>query len=665
MPYYWRPWRYRRRRRIWRRRARGPFRKRFWRRRQYRVRKKAKKITVKQWQPSTIKRLKIKGPYPLFQGTTERLGNNMTQWLDSIAPHLIPGGGLFSITQFNLNCFYELHKKARNWWTQSNCTLPLIRYSGCKFKLYRSTNVDYVFVWATCGDLSASQKLYQSTQPGILLMNHRKIIVRCLENTKNKKPYKIVKIQPPAMFQNKWYFQKEIANIPLVLIITAACSLDRFYTPANSISNTIGFESLNTEFFQNHNFKTPNITTGYKPNNEFSLYALTDHTDFDKANYHNIIFLGNTKDYDTGLKIDEVTGANLNTWELKCNKYFSTMSCWGNPFITAYFNEDFPGYIVTKKSLNEVRQLAIANSGNNKLSQDNAFTKLSQPLTWHCRYNPQQDASHNAVFFSPNTGNPIPWQQPNDERLITDGLPLWLLLHGLLDYHAKAVDIQRLTTDYILTIVSDYISPTRHTYYVPIDQDFFKGRSPYETQDGYKTLSDIQNWHLKVNFQLQTINKILATGPASPKLPEKITAEAHALYTFYFKLGGCPAPMDNVCDPAKQPTFPTPGNILSSTLLQSPETPIEYYLSSFDERRGQLTEPARKRLKTDYSTKDIIFQPTGHTSTEVPTRAPQETSSEDSSEEEKDQETLEWNLQQHKRKQRKLRKRILQLLNLT
>nr|UGV36496.1 MAG: ORF1 [TTV-like mini virus] len=665
MPYYWRPWYRRRRRRLWRRRARKAIRRRFWRRRHHWVRKpkrKAKKITVKQWQPSTIKRLKVRGPYPLFQGTTQRLGNNMTQYLDSIAPHLIPGGGLMSITQFSLNCLYELHKKARNWWTQSNCQLPLIRYSGCKIKLFRSTNTDYVFVYATCGDMKASEKMYQSTQPGVLLMNKRKVIVRCLENTKHKKPFKTVKIQPPAMLQNKWYFQQELANIPLLLTITSACSLDRFYTAANSISNTIGFESLNTDFFKNHNFKTPSITTGYKPNDTFSLYIFTGHQSFEEATYESLRYCGNTKDYTTGHSITEAL--NTGSWQDKCEKYFQTLAMWANPFCGEYFHPDFDNFIVTKKSLTEVKNQAKQHQ-TGKLADGEWFTKLSQPLTWHCRYNPQQDQSHNAIFFTPITGNATPWQEPHEQNLITEGLPLWLMLQGLIDFHAKALDIQRMMTDYCLVIVSDYIEPKRHTYYVPLDQDFLHNKSPYETQEGLKTIYDRQNWHPKLNFQIQSTNTILSTGPATSKLPDKISAEAHMLYTFYFKLGGCPPPMDNVCDPAKQPTFPTPGNLLSTTILQSPETPIEYYLSSFDQRRDILTATAAKRLKTDWTIKDPVFQPTGTTAAEVPIRTTEETSTEDSSEEEKDQETLQWNLQQHRRKQRKLRKRILQLLALT
>ncbi len=133
-------------------------------------------------------------------------------------------------------------------------------------------------------------------------------------------------------------------------------------------------------------------------------------------------------------------------------------------------------------------------------------------------------------------------------------------------------------------------------------------------------------------------------------------------YTFYFKFGGCPPPMDNVCDPQQQPDFPTPGNILSPTILQNPEQPLQYYLQAFDQRRGIITEKAAKRIKKDTDFKQSIFAPTGKTALDVQYTPETETSTEDSSEEEKDQETLQLKLHRHRLKQRKLRDSIKLLL---
>nr|UPW35046.1 ORF1 [Torque teno mini virus 12] len=652
MPYYWRPWR-RYHRRLWRRRTRAPFRKRLWRRRRRRrprrVRKKLKKITVKQWQPDTIRRLKITGEFPLFEGTRERTTNNLTQYLESIAPYRVPGGGLWSINRFTLESLYGLHLKARNWWTQSNCSLPLIRLTGIKLKLHRSLNTDYIFVWANCGDLTATEKMYQSAQPSVLLLNRRKIIVTCDNGLRKKKPYKTVRIKPPAMWENKWYFQKDIANIPFLMTIAASASLDRYYLSSKSESNTIGFTSLNTEFFKNHNFKTPPPTTGYRPNDQWYLYTYQGNvTDPLKATYAQLIYLGNTKDWQAGTPI----GLNKES----ATKYWDKLTNWGNPFYGTNFDTD--RLLITNQDFQTIKT-----KHNFPTAQIEGFQTMTQPITWDCRYNPEADKSQNAVFITPITGaTAIPWQEPHDQRLITQGLPLWLLLHGWTDYHAKAQDIQRLMTDNCIAIVSDYITPTHHTYYVPLDQDFLNGQSPY--QKDYIKDYDKQNWHPKLNFQIRSLNEIVNSGPATPKLPPDTSTEAHMTYSFYFKLGGCPPPMDDVCDPATRGKYPTPNNLLSTTLLQDPQAPIEYYLSKFDERRGQLTEPAAKRIKKDFQSKETLFDFTGESSTAVPLRET-ETDTETSSEEEKDPEEIQLNIQRHRRKQRKLRKRLLQLLQLT
>nr|UGV34641.1 MAG: ORF1 [TTV-like mini virus] len=669
MPYIWRPY-WRRRRRYFRRwGARKAFRRRLWRRRRRTVRRKRKlkKIHVQQWQPSTIKRLTIRGEYPLFIGTNQRTGNNMTQYLDSIAPFNVPGGGLMSIIQFNLKALYELHLKARNWWTQSNCTLPLIRYLGCDIKLFRSNTVDYIFVYTRCGDLTATLKTYQACQPSVLMYNRHRIIVRCNNSGKYKRNYKKIHIRPPSLMLNKWYFQQELASTPLVMFLTSAASLDRFYTPANSISETISFTSLNTNFFKFHNYKTQ-LTTGYVPNNEWLIFTSRHNTEIDKIQYRDLIYLGNSKDHQLGSTIQDTKPSTANTqtlWETHVDNYFATPAHWGNPFHPTYFDEDYPNYYITNAGRQEVIKQIKISMGTQTLKQ---FTKMVQPRYWHCRYTPQADKSQNAVFFSPITGQPIPWENPHDARLTQDGLPLWLLFTGLIDYHAKALDIQRLQTDYVTCIISDYITPHENiTYYVPLDEQFFHSRSPYEPlgDQGLLLTYDRLNYHPKVNYQLLSINEFVKCGPGTPKLPDRISAETHIEYKFRFKLGGCPPPMDNVCDPTKQPKYPTPGNLLSSTLLQNPETPLEYYLSSFDQRRDIITTKAAKRLKTDSTSKEHLFSSTGTTSTEVPLRTQETSSSGETSEEEKDPETLQLNIRHQRRKQRKLRHRILELLKLT
>lgn len=655
MPYYWRPW-YRRRRRIWRRRARKTLRRRRYWRRRYRVRKhkrKLRKITLKQWQPTKIRKLTVTGKYPLFAGTRERIGHNNTQSIDTIAPHLFPSGGLFSITVFTLKGLYELHLKARNWWTTSNCNLPLIKYLGCKITLYRNIEADYVTVYTRCGALKATEELYRSCQPSLLLLNKHKKVLLCKSNNRKRKLAKTIKIPPPSLMQNKWYFQKEFADYPLCMILTSALSLDRYYTAADEISTTMGFISLNTKIFEYSDFKGPNLTQPYKPNDHYWLGTWTNntHTNFRTAQIQHLILLGNTTEYVPG----EPMGNNTSAY----STYFTDKKKWGSPFYAPYFEPE-PKIIFMIQDLNKIKTA----KPTDKL-EDKGCTLLPDDmnLLTYCRYNPQNDRSaHNALYASSITTNRTKWGASSKPELNTQGLPLWLLTFGWHDWLLKSEKVQRLDLDYVYVILSDYITP-KLEHYVPLDYNFTQGRSPFETSQHMRP-PDTTAWFPKTSYQHDVLSEIIRTGPGTIKLPPRISVEASMKYRFYFKVGGCPPPMDDVCDPQAQPDFPEPSNIISPTLLQDPELPLEYYIQSFDQRRGLLTQKAAKRIKKDYETQKNILSSTGTTAMDVQVKTPQTTSSEDSSEEEKDQETLQFNVLRHRRKQRKLRHRILELLRL-
>lgn len=222
-----------------------------------------------------------------------------------ISPFHFPGGGGFNIIRFNLQAFYQLHQKALNYWTQSNTTYPLIRYSGCSIKLYASNNTDYIATYHNCLPMEATLDTYQSTHPTIMQLNNRHKIVRCKQNRNYKKPYTKLKIRPPSQLTKQWYFQKELATTPLLMLMVTGMSLDRYYMGSKSISLTIGFKSLNTKIFQYHNWKTQG-TEMYSPKENIYLYALKNgHTDIAKEKVVNLIALGQTKTIGEGQTILE------------------------------------------------------------------------------------------------------------------------------------------------------------------------------------------------------------------------------------------------------------------------------------------------------------------------------------------------------------------------
>ncbi len=148
--------------------------------------------------------------------TTERTSNNLNLYLETAASHYLPGGGSFSIDNFSLETLYKEHMILRNVWTQTNDNLPLVRYIKCVMYLYRSATSDWLFYYNNQYPMKSDLTMYQSCQPYIMLLNNKTKVIPCKQYNKNKKPYKKVIIRPPTQMQNKWYFQRDIAQVPLL-----------------------------------------------------------------------------------------------------------------------------------------------------------------------------------------------------------------------------------------------------------------------------------------------------------------------------------------------------------------------------------------------------------------------------------------------------------------
>nr|UGV36665.1 MAG: ORF1 [TTV-like mini virus] len=666
MAYHYRAWKYPRRRyrRYWKWRPRKTFRRTFWRRRRrrYKVRRrrfkrKLKKIILNEWQPQKIRKLTVTGLFPLFMCNRDRIANNMTQWLYSTAPEHFASGGGFSLTNFSLNCLYELHQKDTNWWTQSNCNMPMIRYLHCRLKLYRAEETDYVFRYSTCQPMKATQLTYMSSQPSMMMMNKHTIFVRCLKNTQHKKPYKIVHIKPPSGFQNKWYWQHDISNTPLVLTQCAAASFTRYFTAATAPSTTIGFKTLNTKFFIFHNYQNPG-TQGWHPKQNIFLWSLKNGVtgSIQTAQIQNIVYLGNPGPNEPGKTIKEAyPNISLTSWQTDFQNYMTNKNYWGNFFRSEYLTGT-ARLIYTNYDYQQLK--TKFNSPTQQLSTN--FQQLIDPTIYDCRYNPLADTGEKtSVYLVPNIRDETGWDPLNNKNLIVTGYPLWLAMYGFIDWMKKLSEVQQIDINYLVVFTSPCITP-KLDYYVVLDHNFIEGTSPYQEQY-HLTASDEKHLYIKYAFQMFTINTIASSGPGIPKLPGTNSVEAHMEYKFTFKVGGCPAPMEQVCNPADQPAYPIPNTDIQTTSLQNPTTPPEYMLYYFDERRGQLTARASKRIKHDWETKDPLFAITEKSSLE-PAAHKEETSSETTTSEEEEETTIEAQLQHQRRKQRLLQHRIKLLL---
>ncbi len=280
-----------------------------------------------------------------------------------------------------------------------------------------------------------------------------------------------------------------------------------------------------------------------------------------------------------------------------------------------------------------------------------------------CRYNPFADKGvGNKIYFIniKDRTHSTDWDYPVQDTQY-DNLPIWLALWGYLDYHRKCGEHSQIDSNYLLVIKCKAITPTTVNYFVPLDEDFLEGRSPYQ-QPEIIFNNDLGNWHPKLRYQVRTINSIASTGPGVIKLPPETAAEAHFRYVFHFKIGGQPPPMATLTDPLQQPKYITPDNILQTPSLQNPATPIEYMLWNFDERRGQITKKAIQRITTDKETEQP-FLPITEGTFACPTASKKETQTSESSDSEKEEMSLQEQLHQQRKQQKLLRNRIKQLLH--
>nr|UGV38231.1 MAG: ORF1 [TTV-like mini virus] len=605
MPYFqrkrwWRPYTtrtYRRRRRRYRfqprrRRPRTTFRrrKRFGVRKFiYKFKRKKKTLPIRQWQPYLIRRSKIKGYFTLFYCQNGRIANNYIQYKDSINPPNIPGGGGWGILVFNLGCLFDEFNRVRNWWTTSNLDLPLCRYLGSTFTLYRAENTDYIFTYTTHYPMTDTAQRHADAQPSRLLLKKHKVIVESRQHN-HKKPYKRVKIKPPRQLVNRWFFQREFVNTNLFMITVSACSLTEFTLNPKNNSTTIEFLSLNYNIFKSLDFQRQHTTTYYTPKANYYVYATDKEVDItnnlsNQLQYTDLIFLGQATRM---VKGEKMPSQNL-------QQYFKNSDKFGNIFFHEYTQHQWTLLVTSKQ------YTSFGDNGNSKLGD--GWTVMSEPIFETIQYNPDIDTGKDTIcYFVPNFQNYADWKRPDNEQLYFHGYPLWMLFWGWPDWQKKLGLINQIDNHYALVFENPYCTPKRAKY-MPMDMSFIDNTIPYPYKD--EAHNDLnkpsiflqQNWYPQFIYQQETINLICESGPATYKFKNNSCIQAHCKYSVHFKWGGSPLSTETIADPSKQPQYPVPDNITSTIQIQDPTWDPRNILYTWDSRRDMLTQKAIERLK--------------------------------------------------------------------
>nr|UHK05053.1 MAG: ORF1 [Torque teno midi virus] len=544
-PRRWRRWRWprrnRKRRTYTRRRTLRTSRKRRKRRKYTRVRKKKPLLNLKQWQPESIKLCKIIGHTPLNIGCNGRQIYNYTYWQDFYIHPRCPSGGGFSVYKWSLAYLFEDYQRRKNIWTKSNCPYDLCRYLGTRLKFYFHPEVDFVICYSRNYPMIVDENTYMLTHPAILLLRKHKIIIPSRKTKPHGKPYKKIFIKPPRQLINKWFFQKNFNDQGLFLLQTAATDLQYPNIGPNSPNRLVTLTVLNNQYF----FPLPNWGSASGSYN---------------WNKGTLTLTGKTKTLIDGKLVDYTVSDTMlteNTKHQYQNGIFNKM------FLNIQYYESTP----------------------------------SNPTpTMQVQYNPMRDTGKgNKIYFISTLQTS--WAPSTTDRLLTwMGEPLWLQLYGLTDYIKKAKGSSSSMQDLICVIESPYIEPQTHNKkFVVVGNNFMKGLTDCGNPVPGSLLT---KWFLTIDDQMPALNDIVCAGPYMVKQSGfRCTWELHVDYKSYFKWGGAQPPLQNICDPHLQETFPVPDTVRQTLQIIDPKKQVpESLLHSWDYRRGLITKTALKRM---------------------------------------------------------------------
>nr|UHK04160.1 MAG: ORF1 [Torque teno midi virus] len=515
------------------------------RRRHRKVRRKRQAITVKQWQPDSIRNCRIKGSSAIVIGAEGTQMYCYTAEKDNYVPPKVPWGGGLGVENYTLNYLYEEFIFHNNIWTASNIGMDLCRYLRAKLTFFRHPYIDFVIAYSRQPPFNLSKYTYPSTHPHQLLQQKHHKIILSRDSKPNGKYFKRVYIKPPKQMLTKWFFTKNFCTQSLFLLQAAAVDFKHSYLSATNENRLISITSINTKFYQ-HSDWAQNRNKAYLPYTNAPL---------------NMKYTIKTK---TGSTVEKTMNVQDN--------YLSSVN-----YETGWFKSEFlQAYEIKTQSTH------------------------AATIPWLiARYNPNKDTGEgNTVFIKSVLSDG--WNPPStDKELEITNIPLWLALSGFLSYIKE-----KKNADYLKTSVVVIQSPAIHCSaqigscgkYVPIDLPFIQGKKPYEQ---IITQSQKEYWYPTTEWQLQTLNAIVESGPYIPKLSEsrESTWELKYNYNFFFKWGGPQMPDKPVKDPEKLDTYDVPDTITQTIQITNPKkTATESYIHPWDIRRGQIKETALKRM---------------------------------------------------------------------
>lgn len=618
---------------------------------------------------------RIIGYYPLIicgEGTTVRNYNVHSQ---DYVQYDSYGGGM-TTTMFNLKVLYEQFQLHQNFWTRSNLDLDLVRYHSVKFTFFRHPEVDFLVQFNRNPPFTDSVLTGPMLHPGILMNTRKKIIIPSLLTRPRGRKKISVRIGPPRLFTDHWYFQRDFCAVPLLTVNATACNL-RFPFGSPQTKNICIYFLVLANIY---NDKLSIEKTAVKENYTKLLTAIESGPRKKTA-------------FNTFKTIEHIREPDSETYRDKSKnnppfKYTNTDSLWGDSvYLLTESKNIFTAFKENAENLWKARKDHTL-LGSKELNFKTGM--YSAIFLSNGRLSPDYPGIYTEVVYNPlldkGEGNMLwlewctkPTSEYNEKQCynLIQHVPLWAAIHGYIDFCKKTFKDNNLDKNTRVMIICPYTKPILYnrdkpkTGYVAYDYNFAQTKMP----DGGGYIPEYYRfrWYPSAFHQQNWMNDLDQCGPFSYKGDLKL-ATLTSKYNFKFTWGGNPIFQQTVKDPCKQSTFDIPG---ASGLPRPIQIINPKYLDPgitfhrWDIRRGFFGPAAVKRMQAEST--DALFPTTGtkRPRTEVPVavagdalpsrerkrQAWQESTSEETESEAEAQEekTLQEQLQQQLKEQRQLR----------
>nr|UGV44905.1 MAG: ORF1 [Torque teno virus] len=601
-------------------RVRRPRRRRGWARR-YRLRRRRRrrrrrKLILTQWQPAKIRKCLVIGYLALVLCGNGTFSRNYASHSDDYIQKGPFGGGLSSM-RFNMRILYDQFKRHLNFWTHTNQDLDLVRYRGCTITLYRHPEVDFIVKFNRKPPFLDTVVSAPAMHPGMLMTTKHKILVKSFKTKPKGKGTVKVRIRPPTLFDDRWYFQHDICKTTLFTISATPCDLRFPFCPPQTDNPCVNFLVLAGVYNGKLSIEATKVESEYNALTS-AINMTTQGTLFNTFKTPEMIkcpaAVKKTESSDAGTncykKLDSNWGDVIWNDQTIENFKSNTNNLWA-----ARGNQTMTG----SKYLNYrtgIYSAIFLSAG--RLSPD--FGGLYNDIV----YNPTTDEGiGNIVWIDWCTKADCNFNETQAKGVLKD-IPLWAALFGYVDFLKKTFKDDQLDKTARLTLICPYtkpqlVGPTQpNKGFVPYDYNF--GRAHMPSGESYIPIYYRFRWYICLFHQQKFIEDIVSSGPFAYH-GSQASATLTTKYKFHFLFGGNPVPQQTVRDPCNQPVFDIPGagGLPRPIQVVDPKYVNEgYTFHAWDFRRGLFGQAAIKRVSGEQTNASLYSSGPKRPRTEIP-----------------------------------------------